>query len=152
MEATEQQTETSLKILMHSSRGKLSTIAFYTDSRSHRFKRCEFRTSNEVAKATLQAPGFWTNQRRTSGRPLVVRKCHLSCDKWSWARLQPLSWAPSSYIGIKRPPYTGIFHQQLLGFRGAHKRPVSSCVLEQSGIIFSHFFIYLLVIIIWTQP
>ena len=66
-EATQQQTETSSEIQMHSSRGKLSTIAFYTDSRSYRFKRREFRTSNEAAKATLQAPELWNNQRGTSG-------------------------------------------------------------------------------------
>ena len=61
-------TETTSKIQMNSSQGKLNTITFYTDSRSYRFKRREFRTSNEAANATLQAPEFWTNQRRTHGR------------------------------------------------------------------------------------
>ena len=49
-----------------SSRDPHSIPAFYTDSRSHRIKRREFWTSNEAAKATLQPPELWTNQRGTS--------------------------------------------------------------------------------------
>ena len=76
--------------------------------------------------------------------PLVARQVVLGPR-------QPRFLSPKQLYWYKKTPIHWYFSSTITGISWSTPKTSNSCILEQSGIIFSLFFIYLLVFIIWTR-